>query len=85
MIHFDKKTEDYSFSDTTPESNETVDGEGSITGGLRSDGNYYCCSWLNPLKSNEYTDAGNEYTARVITNTDVDITRIKGTITVLSN
>ena len=76
-IHFDKNTEDYTLTDTESVSNDYISGEYDVYGRHGNAG-----LWINFTNSREETaDNGDEYTARVGSKADVEITRIMGTVT----
>ena len=88
MIHFDKNTEEYTFSDAVTESNEPYESESDIN--IYNTEDSYHNIWVSIydnyrfLPQKDFKDAGNEYTARVVTKVNVEVTRIMGTIIYLT-
>lgn len=86
MAHFNKTTEKYSLSDTVTESNETFENESDLLGSSGTYGGYFSSISLggDVGRFNDCKDAGDEFTARVATKGDLEVTRIMGTITYLT-
>lgn len=91
LIHIDKKTGEYTFTDRKTVSNEPREVESQFhtviveKGDEKSDGaEYYYDIGIPFGEINDLKETDNEYTAYVATKVDIEATRIKGTITYLS-
>lgn len=83
LVHINKTTEEYYYSDSFTETNESANSEQGLDMGLDSENDIPFAITISGGVS-DVTDAGSEFTGRVATRANVEVTRIKGTITYLT-